>query len=208
MEKDILKHPDIYHCIRYKSRNFLRIYFQNSTSGKYFANKEEAKLFKNEEISYKFSIIELIDVLPRYDKSYFEFLLFYPTIDYTVHWKQSISPLHFNETDLETDDIGYQPIGAKSYTRFKGLMRSTCNYALLDGDIMELNFCQFAVGTNASYGKNNLIPGPCKGQEGVKDVQYVELYLRIAQQISSLYCFKTRIIQTTLLLLFIFLQYS
>ena len=164
----------------YKGRSYIRIIMQNSSNNIIFDNISEAKHYTKKEYSeYKFSILDEIDSITRYDSEYFEFLLCYPEYPICNRWKQIISPNQYTEknNDVDSEAIGFKEID-NYFEQFKGLMVSTSSRSYLDGDGNELNNWAYAIGVCFNYNNNYYLPGP-KINGGWKNFHEYELYLRV-----------------------------
>ena len=172
----------IYQFRTYKGCSFIRLMMQDTSTGKIFDNKIEARHYTDPEKSnYKFSIIDQIKDIQRYDTKYYEFLHCFSenNVEICNHWKQTTSPLDYTEQSLSVD---YQKIGLiqlnPQFSNFKGLMLSTEFGTLLDGENTSLPYWRYAAGVCKNYMNNYLIPGPTISGK-VFDVHHSTLYLRI-----------------------------
>ena len=164
----------------YKGRTYLLVAMQNSTTGVVFDNVTEAKHFTNQEQSkYKFSILDEIPNVSRYDKNYYEFLLCYPEYSICNRWKQTKSPTEYTEgylsDDKDKENIGFVSID-NSFEMFKGLMISTAG-TYLDGAGNNDNDWWYAIGVYINN-RNYTLPSIIKNERGFYS-RYYELFLRV-----------------------------
>ena len=153
---------------------------QNSSTQVLFDNATEAKHYTDTEYrDFKFSIIDQIDNITRYDDKYYEFLMCYPEMPICNRWKQTVSPINYTEVSSQEDKvkIGYEPID-NHFLNFKGLMLSVSNCALLDGCDDDPDKWQFAIGVFINYRNDFYIPGGNISGEW-RNFHYYELFLRI-----------------------------
>ena len=172
----------IYQFRTYKGCSFIRLMMQDTSTGIIFDNKIEARHYTDPDKSnYKFSIIDQIKDIQRYDPKYYEFLHCFSenNVEICNHWKQTTSPLDYTEQSLNVD---YQEIGLiklePDFYDFKGLMLSLASEALLDGDNYTLENWRYPAGVCSNYKDDYYIPGPSIPNK-VFDAHKSILYLRI-----------------------------
>ena len=153
---------------------------QNSSTHILFNDEEEAKHYTKAEYSdYKFSIIDQIDEIKRFDSSHYEFLLCYPEFPICNRWLQKVSPNQYTEESLENDtlNIGFEPID-DYFEQFKGLMISNAKCSYFDGDNDKLEYWGYAIGVYVNYLNQSYLPGvTIKGN--TTDFHYYALYMRV-----------------------------
>ena len=158
---------------------FMRLMMQDTSTGVLFDDQNQAKHYTDQKNSeYKFSIIDQIDEIQRYDSQYYEFLHCFSenNIELCNHWRQKVSPLNYTEkSDLDWQEIGLIPLDP-SFLDFKGLMLSTSFMSLLDG--YSKTGWRYAAGVYRNYLNNFYIPGPTI-EKGTFDVHKSILYLRV-----------------------------
>ena len=146
---------------KYQGGTYLRVMMQDTTTKIIFKDKTEAAHYVSREHSqYKYSIIDMLPDITRYDPDLYEFIMCYPDLNACNHWSQTKSPLDHTEIDNTQDKatVGYQQKNPR-FSQFKGLMLSTSQCALFDGDANSLNNWAYAAGVFVEYA-NFIIPGP------------------------------------------------
>ena len=165
----------------YKSRTYILLTMQNSSTHIIFDDVEEAKHYTDNEFSkYKFSIIDQIDEIKRFDSSIYEFLLCYPELPICNRWLQKVSPIEYKENVSiveDIDNIGYTPID-NNFDKFKGLMISKSQQSYLDGDADEMGHWHYAIGVYENYLEDYYLPGVFFDNDWV-DFHSYELFLRV-----------------------------
>ena len=189
----------------YKSKTYIRIAMQNSSTKTIFDNKDEAMHYTKDEYSeYKFSIIDQIEEITRFDPQYYEFLLCYPECSICGRWKQKMSPLQYTESNIATDStsIGLQQIDHE-FEKFKGLMKSNSPHTILDAGGYSNDNWYYAIGVYRDY-DNFSLPGPLLNGS-FNHLHFYELFLRVPSLIIK--C-SQNLFQKPLLsvFLFVFLQ--
>ena len=170
---------------RYQGNTYLRLVMQNTSTKVLFQNKTEALHYVSIENSqYKFSILDMIHSIARYDPHTYEFILCYPELSACHHWTQTKSPLEYEEQNMKTDaeEIGLHSFDSR-FTHFKGLMLSK-DPPLLDGDEYlgdndenPAGHYQYSVGCTRFH-QNDKIAGP-RFQEQTHLVSVYELLIRV-----------------------------
>ena len=170
---------------RYQGGTYLRVIMQDISTRVLFENKTEARHYVSREHSeYKFSILDMLQSITRYDPHRYEFILCYPELSACHHWTQTKSPLEYTEQNMKTDaeEIGYQSLDSR-FTHFKGLMLSK-DEPLLDGEEYlddnnenPANHYHYSVGCTTFY-QNDKIPGPVF-QGAVRLLYAYELLIRV-----------------------------
>ena len=153
---------------------------QNSSTHIIFDNATEAQHYTKAEYSdYKFSILDQLDDIKRFDSSFYEFLLCYPEYPICNRWLQKESPIKYKETD--NINIGYEPID-DFFQYFRGLMISNSLSSYLDGDNYGDNYGKntwyYAVGVYKNYLDDYYIPGGMIDGK-LNSFHYYELYMRV-----------------------------
>ena len=176
----IYMNKEIFQYRSFQNGVYVRIAMQNSTTNVTFDSKDQAKFYIDKENSnFKFSILDKIDEIQRYQTEYYEFIQCYDEVPACNHWKQKVSPMKYQEISNETD---IQAIGLirldPRFTVFKGLMLSQTQNTLLDGDNSDNGYWHYAVGVISKYDGGYLLPGP-KFNGKFYDTKYYELFLRI-----------------------------
>ena len=189
----------------YKQRTYLLIAMQNSSTHILFKDVDEAKHYTKAEYSdFKFSIIDQIDEIKRFDSSHYEFLLCYPEFPICNRWLQKVSPNQYTEESLETDydKIGFEPID-DYFEYFRGLMISNSSCSYFDGDNYSIEHWHFAVGVFSNY-NDYIIPGGWIN--GIwMNFHFYELYMRVPNIRISCYVslnFRNPFIPLTYIVLF------
>ena len=197
MNKEILQYRTFQNGV------YVRLAMQNTSTGITFDSKEQAKYYIDKEYSnFKFSILDKIDKIPRYEKEYYEFLHCYDEIPACNHWKQKVSPMKYREIPDETDAEAIGLIHNDSrFAVFKGLMLSQDRFTLLDGDSEGSGHWHYAVGVIDKY-FDYQIPGPKFNGQFYRLKRY-ELFLRIS--ITGITCNSRLHFQMPLLVTFVFL---
>ena len=162
-----------YRVIRMYDKEFVRIFFHDTSHKQFFKNEEEA-LFSQEK--YKQSVLKYVTPEFTVDDNKYEFILQYPELDVNIHWTQETSIL---EKTLDTkhellDD-------SDEASRFGGLAVSyDSNYTLLDGIVSDYTpDWWYCIGAYLpELDANNQIPGPYIGSVSTT-VNKVALYIRI-----------------------------
>ena len=107
----------------FNESKWLKIFYHNSTNGVFFKkeNPNEA-LYVNQ--TQKFSILKYLPRINRFDSD-FEFILEYPEINETLHWRQSANPLTTYQNPEHEIEYNYEAIDVpEDNVLFKGLVRS------------------------------------------------------------------------------------
>ena len=153
-----------------------RLIFFHDASTKVLFHKGVDELFVKSEDGKKYSILGTLSNKDKHS-SYFEFLLEYPTIQYTIHWKQRLNPI---TTPSTVTDTGFVPIRVPYlYVPFKGLARSADeNKTFLDGSPGATTYTWWcAIASYRNYPGSNDIPGPRPTEDYYKGVPNVFLWL-------------------------------
>ena len=136
------------------------LFYHNLTEGPFFSSKEEALHIENRTYG-KYSILNLLNTQYK-DNDKYEFLLEYPEMNKSNHWRQSKNPLHereYNMNDTKKNATGYEEIDIQAPTvTWGGLVRSTSNNTLLDGSTYH-SYWSFAIGALKGQEEGH-IPGP------------------------------------------------
>ena len=164
---------------RYESGTYLRVMMQDTSTQILFKNKTEARHYVSNEYSkYKFSILDMLQSISRYDKNKYEFIMCYPELSACNHWTQTKSPLDHEESNQIQDSVtvGLQQKNPR-FSMFKGLMLSNSGAALLHGDGNGFSNWAYAAGVFVEYA-NFIIPGPNLDKKWL-DVHSFSLYVRV-----------------------------
>ena len=158
------------------NKNWLKIFYHNSSNGIYFNNLNETL---NCNTEFKYSILYKINSSFKINGK-FEFLLEYPELfpNYN-HWTQVKNPLETFEIIDGNNDLGYEPIHIDWDAQYWGglITSSRTSNTLLDGSVGNIKW-HYSIGAiNKDYYPK--FPGP-----GIY-IHEVILWIRIPNFINS-----------------------
>ena len=146
-----------------------------------FFPSRDAALYSNDE--NMFSRLSQINELSIINNKY-EFILEYPPLPDYIQWTQDLNPITTFESNTSNSSLNINIKHIQGYSKFRGLMRSTVEMSLLDGDGNDLGLYFYSVGT-VSYGEGNSLPGPYKENGGSLSSKQCKLWLRISHFIAT-----------------------
>ena len=163
---------------KYHGSVYLTVFYHDFSGG-YFQNINDTKIYIDINDRNKFSILDYISNIKRYNDSEYEFLINYPEYDIFCHWKQNVSPLELDENiDADPSSYGFVNYNPRC-TNFTGLRLSNeTENTLLDGDERTsyiTKYFRYAIGVVDFDSK---LPGPII-ENSPFDTNYVELLMRV-----------------------------
>lgn len=130
------KRLGIQEIVKYKSKYWLKVFYDNCT-GKSYLDNEAAALFTNGK--NKYSVLSQINDAFKV-KGKFEFILEWPDLNRYYQWRQTLNPVNEYEKEGVYKAEGFEPIhnGSSEAKCWGGLVRTTMTMAnqvnsLLDG---------------------------------------------------------------------------
>ena len=158
----------------FKGATWLKIFYHDSSSGKFFSNYSEVLKFSS---SCKFSVIGEVDSKYKYKDKY-EFLLEYPEFNKYNRWRQTLNPKDNPEVEGQKAK-GYEAIDiAYSGMYWGGLVKSSYTQSAFDGSAGH-KYWYFAIGCYQSWPSDNKFPGPAIYEFNYYVVSKVILWVRI-----------------------------
>ena len=162
-----------YHILHKYDKDFVRIFYHDSSTGHFFTSHEEARF---SQTRYKQSVLRYVTNSFLIDDVY-EFILVYPELFFTIHWTQ---------TTLLTEDktsTGSKLLdGNITNCGFQGLsLSSDHSFTYIDGTPGQGENWWYPIGALHYYKSFNTFPGPFNTlyQSGY-NASNVSLYIRIS----------------------------